>query len=178
MGRLPKIVFVWLVIIFMPCSCLSFEDETIDTSKIPFLYDENILKENTADNPRLVNLSPQQYKALEMMEKRLYKRTFDYENNIDRIERLEIRFFDEPQKGTISVRLNALKLESSRNAISGTAMTPMMQETFNRKYIRPINPDTSHYNEVGIIDGFLRLWFPELYKEVQEYRKYKEANFF
>ena len=177
MGRLPKIVFVWLVLLISG-SAFSEENDLMDINKIPFLYDESILKENTADNPRLVNLSPDQYRALDVIEKRLYGNSFGFENSIDRIERLEMDFFDEIQKGTPSERIKTLKLESSRAAISGTAMTPMMQETFNRRYISPLNTNTSHYNEVGIIDGLIRLWWPDLYKDLQEYRKYKEANFY
>ena len=134
--------------------------------------------ENTADNPRLINLSEKQFQYLREMEKRHYGRTFEYENSIDRIERLEIDYFDEVQKGNISQRLKNLRMESTREAISGTAMTPMMQETFNRKYISPRTTDTSHYNnEVGLIDGFIRLWWPDLFAQLTEYRKMKDLTF-
>jgi hypothetical protein len=133
--------------------------------------------ENTADNPRLVNLSEQQYQYLRSMEKRRFGRAYECENSIDRIERLEIEYFDEPQKGNISERLKNLRMESTRDAISGTAMTPMMQSTFNSSYISPRTTDTSHYNEVGLIDGFIRLWWPDLYEDLKEYRKIKDLTF-
>ena len=160
MAKVPKIIFVWILIIFMPCSAMSFQYE------------------NTADNPRLINLSPEQHKALNRIEKRLYGNTFEFENSLDRIERLEMDFFDEIQHGSVAERLNTLKLESTRAALRGTAMTPMMESTFNTRYINPKGPDVKYHEDVGIIDGLLRLWWPDLYKQLNEYRKYKEANFF
>lgn len=160
MAKLPKKLFVFIAVIFIQCSVFSFEYE------------------NTADNPRLVNLSPEQYKVLERMEKRLYRNTFDNDNNVDRVERLELELLGEIQTGNISQRLNTLKIESTRAAIRGTAMTPMMESTFNTRYINPRGRDVVYHEDVGIIDGFLRLWWPELYQQVTEYRKYKEANFF
>lgn len=163
MGKLPKflpILFVWLTIIFfVPYSTLAFEYE------------------NTADNPRLVNLTPQQFKALDTIEKRIYSNAFSYENTIDRLERLELDLFHEIQKGTPTQRINALKLESSRVALRGTPMTPMMDSTFNPKYINP-RGESAYYDDVGIIDGLIRVWWPDFYAKITEYRKYKEANFY
>lgn len=135
--------------------------------------------ENTADNPRLVNLSPQQYKALDMVEKRIYNNTFDYENNMDRIERLELDIFNEIRKGTPTQRINSLKLASTNIALRGTAMTPMMDSAFNQRYINPRGEDApAYYDDVGIIDGLIRTWWPDFYSQLSEYRKYKEANFY
>lgn len=159
MGRLPKIFIVWLVL-----SCfLSFNVSALEI-------------ENTADNPRLVNLAPEQFKALEVMEKRLYRMTFDDDNNIDRIERLEMDYFNRIKEGSAAQRINALKIASGRAAIRGTAMTPMMMDTFNTRYINQ-HPD-AYYDDVGIIDGLVRLWWPDFYAKIKEYRKYKEANFY
>ena len=97
---------------------------------------------------------------------------------MDRIERLEMDFFDEIQVGSVTQRLKNLKLESSRAAVSGTAMTPMVQDTFNPRYVSSRFTDTSHYNDVGIIDGLIRVWWPDLFAELSEYRKYKEACFY
>ncbi len=159
MGKLPKIICVWFSVLCMQYCAFALEYE------------------NTADNPRLVNLSEKQHQYLRSMEKRRFGRAYEYENSIDRIERLEIEYFDEVQKGNISQRLKNLRMESTRDAISGTAMTPMMQDTFNRRYISPRTTDTSHYNEVGIIDGLIRLWWPDLYEQLKEYRKIKDLTF-
>lgn len=162
MGVLPKKFCLFFVILFfIPCSVLSFE------------------LENTADNPRLVNLTPQQFKALDMVEKRIYNNKFDNENSIDRIERLELDIFNEIRKGTPTQRINSLKLASTNIALRGTAMTPMMDSTFNRRYINPRLEDTSaYYDDVGIIDGLIRVWWPDLYAQLSEYRRFKEANYY
>lgn len=159
MGKLPKIILIWFYVLCLNSLAIAFEYE------------------NTSDNPRLVNLSEKQFQYLRSMEKRRFGRAYEYENSIDRIERLEIEYFDEPQKGNISERLKNLRMESTRDAISGTAMTPMMQDTFNSSYISPRTTDTSHYNEVGLIDGLIRLWWPNLYEDLKEYRKIKDLTF-
>ena len=167
MVKVPKFLFVWIVILFFaPYYVSAFEYE------------------NTADNPRLVNLCPEQYRTLDNIEKRIYNKTYYGENTVDRIERLELDLFNEIQKGNISQRLNTLRLESTHIAIRGTAMTPMMSDTFNSKYINPRGEGNTYrsygiyQDDVGIIDGLIRLWWPDFYAQINEYRKYKEANFY
>lgn len=160
MGRLPKKLFIYFVMLFfIPYFCCAFEIE------------------NTADNPKLVNLSPEQYKALATIEKRIYKNSFPYENTVDRLERLEMDLFHVVQTGTPTQRINTLKVESSRVVLRGTAMTPMMMDTFNTRYINPRGEINSYHDDVGIIDGLIRAWWPNFYAQINEYRKYKEANF-
>ncbi len=163
MGKLPKISIVLSAIIFVfHCSVLAYDNTVI---------------ENTADNPRLVNLAPEQYRALDTVEKRIYNNSFAFENTMDRIERLEMDLFQEIQSGTPAQRVNALRLESTKVALRGTPMTPMMDDTFNKKYINPRDLG-SYYDDVGIIDGLIRVWWPDFYATLSEYRKYKEANFY
>ena len=140
------------------------------------VYSLSLEIENTADNPRLVNLSPQQFRTLDMIEKRIYNNSFGFENTMDRIERLELDLFNEIQKGNASQRLNTLKIESTKIAVRGSAMTPMMDATFNSRYINA-KGDIPYYEDVGIIDGLIRVWWPDLYNQLNEYRKFKEANF-
>ncbi len=161
MGKLPKSLFVWItVLIFIPCSAFSFEYE------------------NTADNPRLVNITPQQFRALDTIEKRVFSNAFSQDNTVDRLERLELQLFNEIRQGTPTQRINALKLESSRVALRGTPMTPMMQSTFNTRYINPRGEGVQYYDDVGIIDGLIRVWWPDFYAKISEYRRYKEASFY
>lgn len=162
MGRLPKylLVQVLIILIFVPFNAAAFEYE------------------NTADNSKLVNLTPSQFKVLDTIEKRIYSNAFSYDNTIDRLERLELDLFNEIQKGTPTQRINALKLESSRVAIRGTAMTPMMDSAFNTRYLNPRGENARYYDDVGIIDGLIRVWWPDFYAKISEYRKYKEANFY
>ena len=160
MVKVPKFLFVWIIVLFfVPYSTYAFEYE------------------NTADNPRLVNITKQQLRALSTIEKRIYDKSFQGENTIDRLERLELELFHGIQAGTPTQRINTLKLESSRVAIRGTAMTPMMMDTFNTKYLNPRGEGIVYRDDVGLIDGLIRAWWPNFYAQVSEYRKFKEANF-
>ena len=163
MGKLPKIFYVWITVIILFCNCTSGYDFEI---------------ENTADNPRLVNISAQQLRDLKTVEKRIYSKSYEGENTIDRLERLELDLFKAIQAGSATQRLNTLKMESTRIALRGTAMTPMMMDTFNTKYINPRGAGYYSYeDDVGIIDGLIRLWWPDFYAKLNEYRRWKEANF-
>ncbi len=159
MKKLTKVIFVWIVLIIVP------------------LYANASEWENTADNPRLVNLTAEQYRALDTIEKRIYHNSFAWENTIDRLERLEMDLFHEIRPGSPTQRINTLRLESTRVALRGTSMTPMMQDTFNTKYINP-RGESQYYDDVGIIDGLIRVWWPDFYAKLSQYRRYKEANFF
>ena len=169
MAKWPNIFFIFVFISFFTPV---FSEDNPDVIKC----ETKLNIENTALNPRLVNLAPEQFKALEIMEKRLYKTIYDNDNNIDRIERLELEYFNEIRNGTATQRINALKIASGRAAIRGTAMTPMMMESFNSRFINQ-HPEIYH-DDVGIIDGLVRLWWPDFYSKVTEYRKYKEENFY
>lgn len=160
MCRIPKTLGMCFLLLFiLPYFSFAFEIE------------------NTADNPRLVNITKQQYKALATIEKRLFNISFPNENTIDRLERLELELFHAIQAGTPTERINILKIESTRSAIRGTAMTPMMMETFNTKYINPRGEGIAYHEDVGIIDGLIKVWWPDFYAQIDEYRRFKEANF-
>ncbi len=159
MGRLPKL--------FIVC-CILFFSATVG-------YSSEF--ENTADNPRLINLAPEQFRALDMVEKRVFGNTFAWKNTLDRIENLELQLFQSIQHGTPTQRINALRLESTKTALRGTSMTPMMESNFNSRYINP-RSEGNYYDDVGLIDGLIKVWWPDFYAKLSEYRRYKEANFF
>lgn len=134
--------------------------------------------ENTADNPRLVNITKEQLKDLKNVEKRIYDKSFENENTIDRLERLELDLFHMIQRGSATERLNTLKLESMRSVIRGTSMTPMMMDTFNTRYINPRGEGYTYHDDVGIIDGLIKTFWPDFYSKLSEYREFKEANYY
>lgn len=154
------------VTIFLFISVACFGGETVND----FAF------ENTAEDSRLVNLTPQQFRSLDVIEKRIYNNSFWQDNPVDRVERLETDLFGEAQSGSLPQRISTLRIESTKISLAGTAMTPMMNDVFNTKYINP-RGETSYKDDVGLIDGLIRVWWPKLYDEISEYRKYKEANF-
>ena len=141
-----------------------------------FVFSQSVFAqvENTYYNGRLVNLAPDQFKALETMEKRLYNKTFDDKVTIDRIEQLEFDLYGNVQKGSAITRLNNLKTESMHHALRGTSIPPSMMRNYQNKYIQ--NEKYEYHDDVGLIDGFVRLWFPEFYYQLSKYRMYKEAQ--
>ncbi len=139
-----------------------------------FLFSSSVFAEDTYYNGRLVNLAPNQFKALETMEKRLYNRTYDDKVTIDRIEQLEFDLYGSIQKGSPITRLNNLKVESMHHSIRGTSIPPSMMRNYQNKYIQ--NENYEYHDDVGLIDGFIRLWFPDFYAQLSQYRMYKESK--
>ncbi|MBR6163410.1 hypothetical protein IKQ26_05945 [bacterium] len=125
-------------------------------------------------NGRLVNIAPNQFKVLETMEKRLYNKTFDDKPTLERIEQLEADLMGDVQKGSAIARLNNLKIKSMHHAIRGTSIPPSMMKQYKTQYLN--NENEGYYDDVGIIDGCIRLWFPEFYAQLSKYRMYKEAK--
>ena len=130
--------------------------------------------EDTYYNGRLVNLAPEQFKALETIEKRLYNQTYDDKTTLDRIEQVELDLYGDIQKGSPITRLNNLKVESMHQALRGTSIPPSMMKHYQNKYIQ--NEDYQYHDDVGLIDGFIRLWFPDFYFQLSQYRMYKESK--
>ncbi len=159
MGKLPKIFYiVFVCVIFSSSLVFSFE------------------LENTADNPRLVNIAPEQMHELSVIENRIYGNSFKGQNTLERIERLEMDLFHGFQNGTLNQRLNTLKIESTRAALRGNAMTPMMMSAFNTKYINSSTNYSTYHEDVGLIDGLIKVWYPDFYNMLENYRKFKEDN--
>ena len=129
--------------------------------------------EKTYYNGRLVNIAPEQFKVLETMEKRVYNKTFDDKPTLDRIEQLELDLYGDIQKGSAIGRLNNLKVASMHHAIRGTSIPASMMKNYKTKYL---NNDDGYHDDVGLIDGFIRLWFPDFYAQVSKNRFYKESR--
>ena len=57
-------------------------------------------------------------------------------------------------------------------------MTPMMMDTFNTRYINPRGEGIIYHDDVGIIDGLIKAFWPDFYNQISEYRQFKEANYY
>lgn len=130
--------------------------------------------EDTYYNGRLINLAPEHFKALETIEKRLYNKTNDDKVTLDRIEQVETDLYGEVQKGSPISRLNKLKVKSMHYSLRGTSIPPSMMKNYQNKYIQ--NEEYQYHDDVGLIDGFIRLWFPDFYSQLSQYRMLKESN--
>ncbi|MDD3237456.1 MAG: hypothetical protein PHV37_05095 [Candidatus Gastranaerophilales bacterium] len=119
-----------------------------------------------------INLAPEQIKALCTMEKRLWGKAKDSNDFLSRIEILEHTLGINSPKNTASQRIEALKLASSRNAISGSSIPVMTSRYFRQRDIQTFALNKS--DDVGLIDGLLRAWRPDLYNQLKEYRRQRD----
>ncbi len=139
-----------------------------------------ITKEDIANakpiSPYKVNFSAKDLKAIEIMEKRHFPRTYPEFSDAERIKNLEYELMGRvwefsPQ----SERIRRLKLASSNTAIIGTALPASISSKRNAKRMRNDMIELRQRDNVGLIDGFLRLMSPEKY---EKYRKYSDDMYY
>ena len=110
------------------------------------------------------------------MEKRHFPRTYPEFSDAERIKNLEYELMGRvwefsPQ----SERIRRLKLASSNTAIIGTALPASISSKRNAKRMRNDMIELRQRDNVGLIDGFLRLMSPEKY---EKYRKYSDDMYY
>lgn len=161
---------VILYSIFLPlCSYCSEEVKTIVITK------EDI-KNAKARSPYLVNFSSKDLKAVEIMEKRHFPRTYPEFSDSQRLKNLEYELLGRvwefiPQEE----RIKKLKLASSNTALIGTALPASISSRRNAKRMRNTEIQLRQRDNVGLIDGFLRLMSPEKY---EIYRKSADSLYY
>ena len=105
-----------------------------------------------------------------MMEKRHFPRTYPELSDYERLKNLEYELLGRcwrfsPQKA----RIDRLKIASSNTMLIGTALPPSISSPRMVKRMR--NDDVQlrkRDDNVGLIDGFLRLLNPDLYAKYRE----------
>ena len=145
--------------IFIPLACWCYEPvQSVTITK------EDIL--NAKPTPMRVNFSPKDLKTIEMMEKRHFPRTYPEFDDAERLKNLEwellgrIWIYTDQQD-----RIKRLKLASSNTMLSGVALPPSISSKRNAKRMRNDEIQLRKRDNVGLIDGFLRLINPELYEQ-------------
>lgn len=124
-----------------------------------------------------INLAPEQYKMIKVMEDRIWGRTFEDEKPLARIEQLEqALLFKEPQNNPekIKQRLDELKLASQKYALRGTSIPNSMRRYYKQQYLQ--DQDRIDYDDVGLLDGLLRAWAPDMYSQFRQIRRAQEAS--
>lgn len=151
-----------LYLIFIPLVCYCEEEvKTITITK------EDILNAK-AKPPYSVNFSFNDLKAVEIMERRHFPRTYPEFSDGERLKNLEYELLGKtweylPQEE----RIKTLKLASSNTMLIGTSLPASFSSKRMAKRAKTDIPLRQRDN-VGLIDGFLRLINPELY---EQYRK-------
>ena len=161
------LLFYFLLI---PLTCFCSEDvKTIIITK------EDILNAKPK-SPYQVNFNEKNLKAIKIMEKRHFRRTFDNLSDNERIRNLEFELLGKvweytPQEN----RISRLKIASSNVMLSGTALPAIISSRRNAKRMSNDSIQMRKKENVGLIDGFLKLISPEKY---EEYLKYSEDMYY
>jgi len=162
------IIWVFLFYsVFIPLACYCYEPvQTITITK------EDIINAKPTTAP--VEFSKSDLHWIEVMEKRHFPRTYPEFSDKERLKNLEYELLGRPWEYTEQKeRIKRLKIASSNTMLIGTALPP----NISRRNIKRMRNDSIQLRErenVGLIDGFLKLLNPDLYNQ---YRKSADKLF-
>ena len=157
----------------IPLASYCFEEvQTITITK------EDIIN-SKPNSPYEVNFSQKDLKAIETMERRHFLKTYPEFSDRERLKNLEYELLGRiwefsPQTD----RIKTLKLASSNTMLIGTALPSSISSKRNAKRMRNDAIQLRQRENVGLIDGFLRLINPQVYdiyrqKSEELYYKYE-----
>lgn len=145
--------------IFIPLCCYCSEEvKTITITK------EDIINAKPR-SPYQVNFNSKDLKVIEIMERRHFPRTYPEFSDAERLKNLEYELLGRiweylPQ----NERIKTLKLASSNTMLIGTALPASISSKKNAKKMRNDEIQLRQRDNVGLIDGFLKLISPEKYE--------------
>ncbi len=154
---------VILYSLVIPLACYCYEPvQTVIITK------QDIL--DAKPTPSEVHFSKKELHYIEIMEKRHFPRTYPELSDYERLKNLEYELLGKcwifsPQKS----RIDKLKIASSNTMLIGTALPPSISTSRIVKRMRNDNVQLRKRDDnVGLIDGFLRLLSPDLYEKYRE----------
>jgi len=120
---------------------------------------------NAKPTPNNVLFSKKDLNAIEIMEKRHFARTYPEFTHAQRLKNLEFELLGRTwQFSPTKDRIQKLKLASSNTMLSGVALPPQISSKRMAKRAKNTSIQMRQRDNVGLIDGFLRLMNPELYE--------------
>ena len=125
---------------------------------------------NAKPTPAPVEFSKKDLYYIEAMERRHFSKLYPEFSDSERLKNLEYELLGRcwqfsPQR----TRIDKLKIASSNAMLVGTSLPPSISSSRMAKRMR--NDDVQlrkRDDNVGLIDGFLRLMNPDLYKKLRE----------
>lgn len=116
-------------------------------------------------SPYQVKFNQKDLKTIEIMERRHFPRIYPELSDKERLKNLEYELLGKiwefsPQKD----RIEKLKLASSNTILIGTALPASISSKRNVKKLRNNEIQLRQRDNVGLIDGFLKLLSPEKYE--------------
>ena len=115
-------------------------------------------------SPYQVSFSQKELKKIQMMEKRHFPRSYEELSDKERLSNLEYELLGKKWEYTPQEeRIKKLELASSNRMLSGTALPALISSKRNVKRMRNDSIQMHEKDNVGLIDGFLRLMNPKAY---------------
>ena len=157
--------FIFTLILYsmiIPLACYCYEPvQTVTITK------EDII--NAKPTPANVSFTKKELHWIEVMERRHFPRTYPELSDSERLKNLEYELLGRCWKFTPQrARIDKLKIASSNTMLIGTALPPSIGSSRNVKRMRNDDVQLRKRDNVGLIDGFLRLINPDLYEKYRE----------
>ena len=117
-------------------------------------------------------ITPKMLREIKIMEKRHFKGKIEDESDKYRLERLEIELLgnsyeDIPTKR----RMERLKLASQKRMLTGFSIPRNFDPRFTPKKVENDSIEIVKKDDVGIIDGLLKLYAPDFYEHYSQSRR-------
>jgi len=107
-----------------------------------------------------------------MLEKRHFQKTYDDMKDEERLLQLEYELLGKVWKYTPKEkRIKTLEIASSNIMLQGTSLPPLISSERNARRMANDSVQYRKKDDVGLIDGFLRLISPEKYEVLRKYSK-------
>ncbi len=153
-------------LVFCPLFCFCYEP-----TKTIIITKEDI-KNAKPISPFDVNFSPKELKNIKMMEKRHFNKTYEDLKDEERLMQLEYELLGKTWKYTQKEkRIKTLLIASTNIMLQGTSLPPSIGSERNAKRMANDSIDYRKKEDVGLIDGFLRLLSPEKYEVYRAHSK-------
>lgn len=113
-----------------------------------------------------VELSKKDVRALGVMEGRLFQHKSVDETNEYRLSRLENELlYQTHENEDAKKRIERLKIASQKKELTGMAIPLGMSPKFSPNRLN--NDSVPDYESVGIIDGLIKVYFPDAYEKIR-----------
>ena len=168
-SQLYCVVFTLILYIFYIVPAVySFEPAQVVT-----ITKEDIL--NAKPTVPDVVFTQKQLRIIEMLEKRHFMKTFPDLSDKERLRNLEFELLGRAWAYTdTEKRIKTLKIASSNVMLQGVSLPASISSKRNAKRMTNDSIQIRKKDDVGLIDGMLRLINPELYKQ---YRNYSDSMY-
>ena len=137
-----------------------------------FIITEDDIK-NATPTKASVNFTKRIEHEVKVMERRHFEKTYDSEDSAYRVKKLEKYLLGKVwEYSPLGDRMARLKLASQRKMLSGTSLPPSISRYASpQKIANDSTPIYDNEDNLGLVDGFLKLLAPEVYDKWSNRKK-------